>query len=201
MLWALIALVFAGFQTAEVQAQSDLNAEEQEIRDLMDERDKEIKVLLGPEGTEYTDDQRQQLKEIINGIIDFRMMARETLASTYDTISTDLRDEYVTLFSTIVRDNSLNKLDIYRADVRYELIEAEDGQARVETLAQLEDVRTPVYYEMIKTDGEWKITDIIIDDVSTADSYNRQFQRIIKQKGFDTLMSSLRKRAARSNGR
>lgn len=201
MLWALIALVFAGLQTAEVQAQSDLNAEEQEIRDLMDERDKEIKVLLGPEGTEYTDDQRQQLKEIINGIIDFRMMARETLESTYDTISTDLRDEYVTLFSTIVRDNSLNKLDIYRADVRYELIEAEDGQARVETLAQLEDVRTPVYYEMIKTDGEWKITDIIIDDVSTADSYNRQFQRIIKQKGFDTLMSSLRKRAARSNGR
>lgn len=201
MLWALIALVFAGLQTAEVQAQSDLNAEEQEIRDLMDERDKEIKVLLGPEGTEYTDDQRQQLKEIINGIIDFRMMARETLESTYDTISTDLRDEYVTLFSTIVRDNSLNKLDIYRADVRYELIEAEDGQARVETLAQLEDVRTPVYYEMVKTDGEWKITDIIIDDVSTADSYNRQFQRIIKQKGFDTLMSSLRKRAARSNGR
>ena len=37
-----------------------------------------------------------------------------------------------------------------------------------------------------------------IDDVSTAGSYNRQFQRIINQKGFESLMTSLRKRAERA---
>jgi phospholipid transport system substrate-binding protein len=37
-----------------------------------------------------------------------------------------------------------------------------------------------------------------IDDVSTAGSYHRQFQRIINQKGFDSLMNSLRKRADRA---
>ncbi|MEX0722699.1 MAG: ABC transporter substrate-binding protein [Gracilimonas sp.] len=169
-----------------------------EIRSMLEERDEQIKELLGPEGTEYTDSQRSELKEIINGIIDFEAMAQEALGDTFDSVTEKERREFVDLFSTIVRDQSLNKLDIYRAQVTYQSIEANDGQARVETLAQLENVRTPVNYEMENKNGEWVITDMEIDDVSTASSYNRQFQRIINQKGFDSLMNSLRKRAERA---
>ena len=38
-----------------------------------------------------------------------------------------------------------------------------------------------------------------IDDVFTAESYNRQFQRIIRSRGFDYLMTTLRKRAERNS--
>ncbi|MEX0844453.1 MAG: ABC transporter substrate-binding protein [Balneolaceae bacterium] len=171
---------------------------EQGIRDLMDNRDEQIKELMGPEGTEYTENQRGQLKEIINGIIDFEAMAKEALAETFDTISAEKRTEFVDLFSTIVRDQSLNKLDIYRAKVTYNTIEVEGKNARVETLAELDNIRTPVNYEMTFKNDEWVIVDMEIDDVSTASSYNRQFQRIIRQKGFESLMNSLRKRAERA---
>lgn len=171
---------------------------EQEIRNLLDERDEQIKKLMGPEGTEYTDEQRAELKEIINGIIDFEAMAKGALDETYTTISEEQRTEFVDLFATIVRDQSLNKLDIYRAKVTYNNITSNGEEARVETLAQLDDVRTPVNYDMQKKNGEWFITDMEIDDVSTVNSYNRQFQRIINQKGFDSLMNSLRKRADRA---
>lgn len=169
-----------------------------EIRRMLEDRDQEIKELIGPEGTEYTDAQRAELKEIINGVIDFEAMAREALDDTFNTISEEERNEFVELFSTIVRDQSLNKLDIYRAKVTYQSIEADGNKARVETLAQLDDIRTPVNYEMELENNEWVITDMEIDDVSTASSYNRQFQRIINQKGFDSLMTSLRKRAERA---
>lgn len=169
-----------------------------EIRSMLEERDEEIKELLGPEGTEYTDAQRAELKEIINGVIDFEAMAREALDDTFNTISEEEWNEFVDLFSTIVRDQSLNKLDIYRAKVTYNSIEADGNEARVETLAELDNVRTPVNYEMEFKNGEWVITDMEIDDVSTASSYHRQFQRIINQKGFDSLMNSLRKRAERA---
>lgn len=171
---------------------------ESDIRTLMEERDEQIKELMGPEGTEYTESQRSQLKEIINGIIDFEAMSREALGDTYDTLSVESRTEFVDLFSTIVRDQSLNKLDIYRAKVTYQSIEVEGDNARVETLAELDNVRTPVNYEMEFEGDEWVITDMEIDDVSTASSYNRQFQRIINKKGFDSLMESLRKRADRA---
>jgi len=194
MMKSVLLLLVALMSTNLIYAQ---NAD-QEIKDLLESRDDQIKELMGPEGTEYSDVQRAELKEIINGIIDFEAMAKEALDDTYNIISEEQRNEFVDLFSTIVRDQSLNKLDIYRAKVTYTNITANGDQARVETLAELDDVRTPVNYEMEKNGDEWVITDMEIDDVSTAGSYNRQFQRIINQKGFDSLMNSLRKRADRA---
>lgn len=172
---------------------------EQEIRQLLDERDAQIKELLGPKGNEYTQEQRSEIKDIVNDVIDFRAMASEALGSTYDEISSEEREEFVSLFATIIRDNSLNRLDIYRADVTYNNIEVTNGSAYVETTARLDNVRTPVDYELEKKEGEWVVTDLIIDEVSTAESYNRQFQSIIRQRGFDALLNNLRRRAERAS--
>lgn len=181
------------FQT--VAAQQDSSS----VRELLEDRDKEIKDLLGPKGTEYTQQQREKLKDIINGVIDYRAMASYALKDTYDTLSVEQRNEFVDLFATIVRDQSLNKLDIYRADVRYNSIKVNDDTAVVKTLVTLEDVRTPVIYDMKYKDDskQWVVTDMIIDDVSTAGSYQRQFQNIIRKRGYDKLLETLRKRASR----
>ena len=167
------------------------------VKQLLENRDDEIKELMGPKGTEYTQQQREELKNIINGIIDYRAMAQYALGDTYNELSAEEREEFVDLFSTIIRDHSLNKLDIYRAEVKYEEINVDGSTADVRTMAQLEDVRTPVGYEMKFKNGEWVVTDMIIDDVSTAESYNRQFQKIIRKKGYDALLKNLRKRAAK----
>jgi phospholipid transport system substrate-binding protein len=188
-----LSLILVIGSSQNVQAQTPST----EIQNMLEERDQEIKTLLGPKGSEYTDQQRNKLKDIINGVIDFKAMATYALGDTYSSLDEATQVEFVELFATIVRDQSLNKLDIYRADVSYKSIDVNADKARVETLAVLDEVRTPLYYTMKKEDGEWVITDMIIDDVSTAESYNKQFQRIINKRGFDALMSSLRKRAAR----
>ena len=170
-----------------------------EIREMLDERDAEVKELLGPSGTEYTQEQRDEIKDMINGVIHYRSLAQFALGSTYNEISDEQREEFVTLFSTIIRDNSLNSLEIYRADVTYNNIEIDEDEAIIATTAELEDVRTSVDYQMRKINENWMITDITIDSVSTAESYNRQFQSIIRQRGFDALLQSLRRRAARAS--
>ncbi len=189
----ILMFVVAGMATTTF-AQTDAAG----IQSLLEERDEEIKEILGPEGSEYTEEQRETLKTIINGIIDFEAMSKTALDDTYGEISEEKRKEFVDLFSTIIRDNSLTKLDIYRAEVSYNEIEIEGEQALVQTMAELDEVRTPVDYKMQWKEGEWVITDMSIDDVYTAESYKRQFQRIIARRGFDALMDSLRKRAARA---
>lgn len=186
-----ISLLFAGM----VMAQDG----EQEIREMLNERDEEIKELLGPEGTSYTDEQRAELKEIINGVIDFRSMAQYALGDTFSEISEERGDRFVELFATVVRDQSLNRLEIYRAEVEYDQVDVNGDQATVQTVAQLENVRTPVGYEMERRNGEWVVTDFSIDGVSTAESYNTQFQNIIRQRGFDALFDSLERRASRAS--
>jgi phospholipid transport system substrate-binding protein len=192
----LLTLFIAFFWiTPVLSAQSVTN----EIRNMLDERDNEIKELLGPSGTEYTQEQRDLLKDIINDVIDYRAMAQFALGNTYDEISEDDREKFVSLFATIIRDNSLNRLDIYRAEVTYEAIEVNGDNAEVQTIAELENVRTTVGYDLERRNGDWMITDMTIDDVSTAESYNRQFQSIIRQRGFDALLQSLERRAARAS--
>lgn len=188
----LLVLTFSGFaQTNTVPKDSA------SVRNLLDQRDKEIKTLLGPKGTDYTEEQRLKLKNIINGIVDYSSMAQFALHQTYDTLSADQRKEFINLFSTIVRDQSLNRLDIYRADVTYNTIDVEGDSAFVSTMVQLDNVRTPVDYQMYydSSQQQWLITDMIIDDVSTAQSYRRQFQSIIRKKGYNSLIETLRKRA------
>lgn len=170
-----------------------------DVRSLMESRDQQIKQLLGPEGTSYSSTQRDELKDIVNGIIDFTEMAKTALEVTYDTISIAERTEFVQLFSSIIRDQSLANLDIYRASVSYERIEGSNDSVYVETLAEWDNIRTPVHYIMSKSTGQWRIEDMSIDDVFTAASYNRQFQRIIRSRGFDYLMTTLRKRAERNS--
>lgn len=191
-LFVWIFLVISLQTTAFAQTDSD------GIKSLLEERDEEIKNILGPEGSEYTEEQRETLKTIINGIIDFEAMSKTALDDTYEEISEESRKEFVELFSTIIRDNSLTKLDIYRAEVSYNEIEIDGEKALVQTMAELDEVRTPVDYKMEWKEGEWVIIDMSIDDVYTAESYKRQFQRIIARRGFDALMDSLRKRAARA---
>lgn len=191
-----LILFFTGLSILQ-PVDSHAQGNEEEIRELLERRDREIKELLGPKGTTYTQEQRDKLKDIINGIVDYREMAEYALQETYDTLSTKERNEFVDLFSTIIRDQSLNNLDIYRAEIKYESIEVKGDSAVVETLARLERVRTPVTYHMEydQENKEWVVTDIIIDDVSTANSYRRQFQNIINKRGYDYLMKTLRKRA------
>jgi phospholipid transport system substrate-binding protein len=192
----LTAIIVTG---ALLPVSANAQLDSSSVRELLEDRDDEIKQLLGPKGTEYTQDQRDKLKDIINGIIDYRAMAQYALEETYDTLSADQREEFVDLFSTIIRDQSLNKLDIYRADVKYEQITVENDSAVVKTMAKLEKVRTPVTYHMKYEDQnkQWVVTDMIIDDVSTAGSYRRQFSNIIRRKGYDSLIQTLRKRAGR----
>ena len=171
----------------------------EDVHELMESRDFQIKQLLGAEGSEYSSNQRDELKDIVNGIIDFTEMAKTALEVTYDTISVDDRTEFVQLFSSIIRDQSLANLDIYRASVSYERIDGTTDSMYIETLAEWDNIRTPVHYIMSKNSGEWRIEDMSIDDVFTAESYNRQFQRIIRSRGFDYLMSTLRKRAERNS--
>lgn len=177
--------------TFPVFAQSD-----GEIRKLMNDRDKEIKDLVGPEGTNHTDAQKERLKDIINGIIDYGAMAKIALESSFDTITDAQRTEFVQLFGNIIRDQSLNKLDIYRAKVEYDRIDVQNNTALVKTTATLDNIRTPVSYSMEKRNGTWYITDMAIDNVSTAESYRRSFRNVIQRRGFDALLESLRKRAA-----
>ncbi len=167
-----------------------------EIRKMLQARDLEIKTILGDRDT-FSAGQKETLKSVVNGIIDFETMGREALGPHWEPLTTEQRGRFVEVFSDIVRSQSLSNLDVYRAPVTYDEITVADNSARVITSTVYKDVPARVTYEMLYRQNGWFIADIILDDVSTTGGYSRSFQSVIRKKGFDALMTSLEKRRAR----
>lgn len=189
----IVTLVLLMFNVSFAQALSA--SDSNDIKQLMQRRDAEIKALIGPKGTKHTLDQTEKLKTFINDMVDFEAMAKMALQDTWVVATIVQQREFVELFSKIIRDQSLAKPDIYRASVTYQDVTVNGSNALVNTTAVVENIRTPVSYAMAKKGSKWFITDIVIDNVSTAASYQKSFQNTIRRRGFEALLEALRKRA------
>lgn len=185
-------LLITLFLSLSVSAQAGA---EREVQRILEERDQQIKELLGPEDSDFSEQQLQELRLIVNDMMDYGAMARFALADTFDELQTEQQNEFIDLFARIIRDQSLSQLDIYRARVEYDNIEVQDNKATVSTTAVMDDNRIAVVYRMQRKQDQWVITDMSIDDAWTAESYRRSFQNIIRRRGFDALMDNLRRRA------
>lgn len=184
----LVGLLFVG-AAAGVQAQ-DRSAE---VRQMLDQRDRQIKALLGTRDT-FTDAQREQLKAVINDNINFEAMGRHALGTYWNDLTPQQRKEFVDVFSGIVRNQSLSNLDVYRAQVTYDKINVHGDSAYVMTTTVYKNVPTKVDYVLGRKGQQWLLEDIVLDNVSTAEGYARSFQSVVRKRGFDALMTSLRKK-------
>jgi len=187
---ALSVVVVLGATPTLGQSQPSTEAE---IRQMLEDRDREIKSILG-DGDSYTADQRKRLKGLINGVLDFRAMGQTALGPHWDTLGTDRREEFVSVFRDVVRAQSMTDLDVYNSKVTFDQISVHDDSAYVRSTTQYEGTKTPVEYILKKGESEWKAEDIIVDDVSTAEGYARSFQTVVRKRGFEALMESLRKK-------
>jgi phospholipid transport system substrate-binding protein len=191
LLPALLAAVL--FLSGPAPAAAQGQATTQEIRTMLQERDQQIKDIL--RGTDdYTTEQREELKTLINGVIDFRAMGQVALGPFWDDLSGEERTEFVDVFRDIVRAQSLSDLEVYNSRVAFDTITAEGDSAYVRTTTTYQGTKTPVEYILKKEDGEWLAEDIVVDGVSTAEGYARSFQTVVRKRGFDALMTSLRKK-------
>ena len=165
----------------------------QEIQQMLEQRDQEIKSILQGDTT-FTATQREELKTLINGVIDFEAMGQQALGPFWSDLAPEQRTEFVDVFREIVRAQSLSDLEVYNSEVDYESIDVTGDSAFVQTATTYKGTSANVEYVLQRQEGEWFATDIIVDDVSTAESYARSFQTLIRKRGFDALMNSLRKK-------
>lgn len=182
-----------GMLAAPGWAQSQAAPAEDEIREMLEERDREIKSILSG-NTDYSAQQRDRLKELINGVLDFQAMGQTALGSHWEKLTAEQKDEFVDVFRDVVRAQSMSDLEVYNSKVTIAQIDVQDDSAFVRTMTEYQGSRTPVDYVLKQRDDEWKAEDIIVDEVSTAEGYARSFQSVMRKRGFDALMNALEKK-------
>jgi phospholipid transport system substrate-binding protein len=172
-------------------------AAQQEPLELIKNKDKELQSAIRTYNGLQNKENRSKIITLINGIFDFQIMGQRSLPkNVWDSASTAQRSSFVNQFERMVKNASITRLEMYQADsVIYTLKDSSAEKVTLNALVLNKDKQTVIVYKMQKSDGQWKVWDLMIGDMSTVRTYREQFTELLKTKKLDELTGMLQKKA------
>ena len=140
---------------------------------------------------------RAQLVEVIHPRFDFGEMAKRSLGRHWAARSPEEQREFITLFAALMGRSFTDNIESYTSQNVLYIGEREDqSYAQVDTKIVAEN-RAPVSinYKLHNAAGEWKIYDLVIEDISVVNNYRSQFDRIIARFSFAELVRTMKSKA------
>jgi phospholipid transport system substrate-binding protein len=135
----------------------------------------------------------RDIHTIIESSFDFGMMAKNSLGSTYGTLSEGQRQQFNRTFSYLFQDSYTRMVlnFLKHENIAYGAQRLESNQARLATTIVRPNENIPVTYVMHRAGGSWILFDVIVDGVSILHNYQTQFARVIHTKSFDFLLHKM----------
>ena len=91
----------------------------------------------------------------------------------------------------------MNALGSYRGEMMtYGREQVDENFAEVDTQVLGRGEPAPVTYKLHLVGDDWKVYDVIIDNVSVVSNFHSQFGRILQTASIDELMTKLREKGA-----
>jgi phospholipid transport system substrate-binding protein len=157
--------------------------------------EKVLEILRDPQLKRKEQERRAKVKELIYERFDFSEMARRSLGSEWRRLSPEQQKKFVRLFTSLLEDAYLDKIESYTGEKVQYGKERQDGDyAEVET--KLEDDKTgrevSILYRLRNLNGDWKVYDVVIEDISLVLNYRSQFSRVLARSSVDELLRRMR---------
>jgi phospholipid transport system substrate-binding protein len=140
-------------------------------------------------------ERRTLLREEISKAFDFDEMAKRSLGPAWRQRTPEERKEYVGLFRQVLENSYLGKVEAYQGEkIKYVKDTMEEGRfATVETLiVTAKGQEIPLNYRMMKEASNWRVYDVIIEEISLVNNYRSQFGAILQKSSFQDLLARLR---------
>jgi phospholipid transport system substrate-binding protein len=140
-----------------------------------------------------------QLSKVVERFVDFGELSKRALGDKWDTLTAAQRKDFSSTMEGLLRASYAQKaLGQGKTQVEYGKETVEGNEATVDTTVNVNRDKFPVEYKLYKTagKGEWRIYDIVTDDVSLLETYQGQFRKLMADKGFDGLLSTLKAKKA-----
>ena len=141
-------------------------------------------------------ERRELLSKIIAARFDFAEMARRSLGAEWRRINAAQQQQFVELFTDLLRDAYVADIESYKGEtVRYGRESQEDRFAAVQTyLKSREGTEYSIEYRLHLVDNEWKVYDVVIENVSIVNNYRAQFTRLINKSSYDGLIRVMKEK-------
>jgi phospholipid transport system substrate-binding protein len=142
---------------------------------------------------------KRQLRETLMPRFDWTEMAKQTLGKHWDAAAAR-QSEFVSALSEFLGNSYAGKIGSYKDEKIIYLNEAvNNDKAQVKTkIVSSRGEPTAITYQLHRVEGEWKIYDVVVEDISLVVNYRSQFSRILAKGGFDDLLRQLKEKELNS---
>ena len=139
-------------------------------------------------------ERRDRLRKILYSGFDFSEMARRSLGSQWRRLSPQEQEEFVQLFTDLLERAYIDKIESYRNEtVRYPKEKLDGNFAEVESrIVGQKGEEYTLLYKLQLAGGEWKVYDVVIENISLVNNYRSQFSRIIAGSSYQELLRRLK---------
>jgi phospholipid transport system substrate-binding protein len=144
-------------------------------------------------------EKQEKLRQLVSGdVFDYAAMARSALGLHWKELNDQQRQDFTQVFTAFLRDSYISRIqDSTGFQVKF-LGESDlgDGRTEVKTTIEQSNGKAPIQvnYALRKQNGKWLIYDVMVDNISIAANYRNQFNRVINNQGFDTLLADLKRK-------
>ena len=164
--------------------------------------DQVLEILNDPtlKAKSAKEERRSRLRQVIYPRFDFAEMSRRSLGPTWQRISPREQQEFLKLFTQLLEDSYVSNIESYNGEkVLYGRELQEQGFAEVDTkIVTSKGEEFTVNYKLHERDGDWKIYDVVIENVSIVNNYRSQFSRLLSKSSFAELLDRIREKVAAS---
>jgi len=145
---------------------------------------------------------RSLLRNAISTRFDFTEMAKRSLGAEWRRRTPQQQREFVELFTDLLQDAYIADIESYQGEkVVFTRERLDPEYAEVESL--LANARGATYtmnYRLHLIDKEWRVYDVVIENVSIVNNYRSQFSRIISRWSYEEVVRRMKdKSVSRQN--
>lgn len=136
----------------------------------------------------------ERVEAAADKLFDFIELSRRTLGLNWNKLSLDQRREFVSLYSTILKEAYVDKITAYTNEKINFTKEVPLSETIVEVRSVIvgESGETPISYRVMKKKTGWKVYDVVIEGVSLISNYRAQFKEILDKGSPESLIETLR---------
>jgi phospholipid transport system substrate-binding protein len=123
-------------------------------------------------------------------------MAKRSLGRHWIGRTPEERRDFVKIFAALLGRSYADNIESYSdQNVLYTREREDKGYAEVDTKI-VADKRPPITinYKLHNVDNEWKVYDLVIEDISVVNNYRSQFNRVITRSSFEDLVRAMKEK-------
>ncbi|MFP4049062.1 MAG: phospholipid-binding protein MlaC [Desulfovermiculus sp.] len=148
-----------------------------------------------------TEQLREELQSMAREIFTFKIMAQMSLGRNWQDLNSDQQEEFVTLFTRLLENTYFQKLEEHLSEIRdyseddlqvTDEIVFSSRKAEVQSKIVYDKKDVPVNYRFVNMDSEWKIYDVLVEEVSLVQNYRSQFNDRLQKISIDQFLKELK---------